>query len=269
MSADFDWTTDLGDAEVNQPRTSPKSSRTFAPRRKRLGHLRRRISRPSSELRRARLQGPARLRGLRRRKPGRARSPSSRRIRRLSMSRLMIRPPSTSLFRRRASSGLRGRHRCRGAVEQQPLELANGRDASANLGRLPAGVATTTTATSTSQQGGLGGATETYRPGMGSKPGTGAGRPGGVGRPGGLGGIGGVGRPGGIGGPGGLGGRGGIGGADRPGERVGSVGPGEVGGPGARRRRSRESSEHTPSGRPSGGARPATRRANRPPGGRI
>src|SRR4029077_9189968 len=68
-----------------------------------------------------------------------------------------------------------------------------------------------------------------YRPGMGSKPGIGAnrpggagrpGRPGGVGGPGGIGGIGGAGRPGGIGGPGGVGGPG------RPG------GPGGVGGPG-------------------------------------
>ena len=80
-----------------------------------------------------------------------------------------------------------------------------------------------------------------YRPGMGSKPGIGANRPGGVGgpgRPGGVGGpggIGGAGRPGGIGGPGGVGGvgrsggPGGIGGAGRPG---GVGGPGGIGGAG-------------------------------------
>ena len=45
-----------------------------------------------------------------------------------------------------------------------------------------------------------------YRPGMGSKPGIGANRPGGAGRPGRPGGVGGAGRPGGVGGPGGIGG---------------------------------------------------------------
>jgi hypothetical protein len=106
-----------------------------------------------------------------------------------------------------------------------------------------------------------------YRPGQGSKPGIGN-RPGGVGgrgRPGGvggLGGIGGVGRPGGVGGPGrpgGVGGLsrpGGVGGPGRPGGtgRPGGVGgagrPGGIGGPGA--------------GRP-GGARPAGRPSR--PGG--
>ena len=52
-------------------------------------------------------------------------------------------------------------------------------------------------------------------PGMGSKPGIGANRPGGVGRPGRPGGVGGPGRPGGVGGPGG------IGGAGRPGGSAG------------------------------------------------
>ena len=74
-----------------------------------------------------------------------------------------------------------------------------------------------------------------YRPGMGSKPGIGANRPGGAGRPGRPGGVGGPGRPGGV---GGVGGPGGIGGAGRPGG-VGGAGrdpwrrpPGGVGGPG-------------------------------------
>jgi hypothetical protein len=68
-----------------------------------------------------------------------------------------------------------------------------------------------------------------YRAGMGSKPGIGANRPGGAGRPGRPGGVGGPGRPGGPGGVGGPGGPGGIGGAGRPG---GIGGPGGVGGPG-------------------------------------
>src|SRR5579863_8881750 len=75
-----------------------------------------------------------------------------------------------------------------------------------------------------------------YRPGMGSKPGIGASRPGGAGRPGRPGGIGGAGRPGGVGGPGGIGGAGrpggpgGVGGAGRPGGVGGVGGPGRPGG---------------------------------------
>ena len=74
-----------------------------------------------------------------------------------------------------------------------------------------------------------------YRPGMGSKPGIGANRPGGIG---GAGGIGGPGRPGGVGSPGrpggigGPGGPGGIGGLSRPGGVGGPGGPGGIGGPG-------------------------------------
>ena len=37
MSADLDWTTDLGDAEVNQPQDVAEVIQAFAPRRKRLG----------------------------------------------------------------------------------------------------------------------------------------------------------------------------------------------------------------------------------------
>ena len=119
-----------------------------------------------------------------------------------------------------------------------------------------------------------------YRPGMGSKPGIGANRPGGAGRPGRPGGVGGPGRPGGVGGPGGLGGiggpggvggrpggPGGIGGPGRPGG-VGGVGrPGGVGGagrPGGRQAANRPATR--PAGRPSGGARPAARPASRPAG---
>ena len=81
-----------------------------------------------------------------------------------------------------------------------------------------------------------------YRPGMGSKPGIGANRPGGAGRPGRPGGVGGPGRPGGIGGvgrpggiggagrPGGIGGPGGVGGAGRPGGPGGVRGAGRPGG---------------------------------------
>jgi Protein of unknown function (DUF3300) len=111
-----------------------------------------------------------------------------------------------------------------------------------------------------------------YRPGQGSKPGIGnrpggPGRPGGVGGPGRPGGVGGVGRPGGVGGPGGIGGAGrpgGIGGSgNRPGNR-----PGTGNRPGAGNR----PNAGRPGGRPSG-ARPANRPATRPsnvgrPGGK-
>ena len=122
-----------------------------------------------------------------------------------------------------------------------------------------------------------------YRPGMGSKPGIGAGRPGGVGgagRPGGVGGVGGAGRPGGPGGPGGIGGAGrpggpggagGIGGAGRPGGPGGIGGAGRPGGPGGAGGAGRPGggqAANRPAGRPGGGGanRPATRPANRPAG---
>src|SRR5580693_9248573 len=126
-----------------------------------------------------------------------------------------------------------------------------------------------------------------YRPGMGSKPGIGANRPGGVGRPGRPGGVGGAGRPGGIGGPGGVGGvgrpggPGGIGGAGRPGGPGGIGGPGRPGGPGGVGGAGRPGGSggvggagrpgggqaaNRPAGRPGGGARPAARPANRPAG---
>ncbi len=74
-------------------RRHPGASRE---RRKRPGRSRRRISRRSNAWRRARRQWPARLRGRQRRKPRRAISPSSRPIRRPSMSRPMIRLRSIS-----------------------------------------------------------------------------------------------------------------------------------------------------------------------------
>ena len=134
-----------------------------------------------------------------------------------------------------------------------------------------------------------------YRPGMGSKPGIGANRPGGAGRPGRPGGVGGAGRPGGVGGagriggpgrPGGVGGPGGIGGAGRPGGvggaggiggpgRPGGVGgaggiggagrPGGPGGVGGAGRPGGGQAANRPAGRPGGGgARPAARPASRP-----
>jgi Protein of unknown function (DUF3300) len=112
-----------------------------------------------------------------------------------------------------------------------------------------------------------------YRPGMGSKPGIGGNRPGGPGRPGGVGGAGRPGAPGGIGGAGRPGGPGGVGGAGRPGGPggVGGAGrpgaPGGVGGagrPGGGQAANRPSTR--PAGRPSGGARPAARPASRPAG---
>jgi uncharacterized protein DUF3300/endosialidase-like protein len=120
-----------------------------------------------------------------------------------------------------------------------------------------------------------------YRPGMGSKPGIGANRPGGVGRPGRPGGVGGAGRPGGVGsvgGPGGVGGAGrpsgpgGIGGAGRPGGPGGVGGPGRPGGPGGAGgagrpgggRQAANRPATRPAGRPGAGARPAARPAGRP-----
>jgi hypothetical protein len=113
-----------------------------------------------------------------------------------------------------------------------------------------------------------------YRPGMGSKSGIGANRPGGVGRPGRPGGVGGPGRPGGgggVGGPGGPGGLGGVGGAGRPGGVGGAGGPGRPGGPGG------AGGPGGPggvggAGRPGGGQaanRPAQRPGNRPGGGQA
>ena len=99
-----------------------------------------------------------------------------------------------------------------------------------------------------------------YRPGQGSKPGIGN-RPGGPGRPGG---VGGPGRPGGIGGPGGVGGPGrpgGVGGPGRPGGVGGPGRPGGAGGPGQR-----PGAGARPGGARPGGARPATRPAGRPGG---
>jgi hypothetical protein len=109
-----------------------------------------------------------------------------------------------------------------------------------------------------------------YRPGMGSKPGIGANRPGGAGRPGGVGGagrpggpggVGGAGRPGGPGGPGGIGGPGGAG---RPGGVGGPGRPGGPGGVGGAGRPGGGQAANRPAGRPSGGARPAARPASRP-----
>jgi hypothetical protein len=114
-----------------------------------------------------------------------------------------------------------------------------------------------------------------YRPGMGSKPGIGANRPGGAGRTGRPGGVGGAGRPGGIGGPGGVGGvgrpggPGGVGSAGRPGGPGGVGGAGRPGGPGGVGGAGRPGggqAANRPAGRPGGGARPAARPANRPAG---
>jgi hypothetical protein len=116
-----------------------------------------------------------------------------------------------------------------------------------------------------------------YRPGMGSKPGIGANRPGGVGRPGrpgGVGGVGGPGRPGGIGGiggPGGPGGPGGVGGPGRPGGVGGVGGPGRPGGPGGAGRPGGPGGAGGPGRSGSGQAanRPAARPGNRPGGGQV
>ncbi|MBV9287535.1 MAG: DUF3300 domain-containing protein, partial [Hyphomicrobiales bacterium] len=118
-----------------------------------------------------------------------------------------------------------------------------------------------------------------YRPGMGSKPGIGANRPGGVGgrgRPGGIGGVGGPGRPGGVGGVGGVGGIGGpgrpggvggVGGAGRPGGPGGVGGPGRPGAPGGAGGPGGVGGIGGP-GRP-GGGQAAARPGNRPGGGQA
>jgi len=103
-----------------------------------------------------------------------------------------------------------------------------------------------------------------YRPGLGSKPGIGN-RPGGVGGRGRPGGIGGVGGPGGVGGVGGAGRPGGVGGPGKPGGVGGPGRPGGVGGVGSRPGAgNRPSAGARPGGGRPGGARPATRPAARP-----
>jgi hypothetical protein len=104
-----------------------------------------------------------------------------------------------------------------------------------------------------------------YRPGQGSKPGIGN-RPGGGGRPGRPGGPGGPGRPGGIGGPGGPGKPGGIGG---PGNRPGGPGgPGNRPGAGNRPGGGGPGNRPGAGNRPGGGNRPGAGGAGRPGGAR-
>ena len=151
MSADLDWTTDLGDAEVNQPQDVADVIQDLRAKAEAAGTLKTTDQQTSNELRRARLQGRAHLRGRQRRKPRQVTSPSSRPILRPSMSRLMIRPRSTSpipasrLFWVLGPASLSGR--CGTII----IGIGERARSIRQPGRaIRAGVATSTTATSTS-----------------------------------------------------------------------------------------------------------------------
>ena len=72
MSADLDWTTDLGDAEVNQPQDVADVIQELRAKAEAAGTLKTTDEQTVDAWRRARRQGPARLRGRQRRKPRRA-----------------------------------------------------------------------------------------------------------------------------------------------------------------------------------------------------
>ena len=250
MSADLDWTTDLGDAEVNQPQDVAEVIQDLRAKAEAAGTLK-----TTDQQTVERVEASA---------PPVAGASQGSTAPQATASYISIQPtdPSTvyaptydpsAVYQpysgHRASSWLRRRHRGRGVVEQQLLELGNGRDlppvwagysgwrGNVNNGNVNIG--------NNVNLGDVGNNVKPwrpngdYRPGMGSKPGIGAGRPGrpggvgGPGRPGGVGGPGGIGgadRTDGIGRPGGPGGVGGrIGGAGRPG---GQVGPAAQAGPG-------------------------------------
>ena len=137
MSADLDWTTDLGDAEVNQPQDVAEVIQALRAKAEAAGTLK-----TTDQQTVERVEASA---------PPVAGAPQGSTAPQAAASYISIQPtdPSTvyvptydpvcglsALFRRRASLGLRGRHRGRRAVEQQLLELGNGRDLSAGLGRL-------------------------------------------------------------------------------------------------------------------------------------
>ena len=91
MSADLDWTTDLGDAEVNQPQDVAEGIQALRAKAEAAGTLKTTDQQTVERVEASAPPGPARLRGRQRRKPRRAISPSSRPIRRPSMSRPMTR----------------------------------------------------------------------------------------------------------------------------------------------------------------------------------
>ena len=137
MSADLDWTTDLGDAEVNQPQDVAEVIQDLRAKAEAAGTLK-----TTDQQTVERVEASA---------PAGAGAPQGSTATQAGPSYISIQPtdPSTvyvptydavcrlsALFRHRASPGLRGRHRGRGAVEQQLLELGNGSDLPADLGRL-------------------------------------------------------------------------------------------------------------------------------------
>ena len=137
MSADLDWTTDLGDAEVNQPQDVAEVIQDLRAKAEAAGTLK---TTDQQTVERVEASAP----------PG-AGAPQGSTAPQAEASYISIQPtdPSTvyvptydpaAVYQPytgdRASPGLRGGHRGRGAVEQQLLELGNGRDLSADLGRL-------------------------------------------------------------------------------------------------------------------------------------
>ena len=137
MSADLDWTTDLGDAEVNQPQDVADVIQALRAKAEEAGTLK-----TTDQQTVERVEASA---------PPAAGAPQGSTAPQPAASYISIQPtdPSTvyvptydpaAVYQPytgdRASLGLRRRHRGRGAVEQQLLELGNGRDLSAGLGRL-------------------------------------------------------------------------------------------------------------------------------------
>ena len=96
MSADLDWTTDLGDAEVNQPQDVAEVIQALRAKAEAAGTLKTTDQQTVERVEASAPPGPARLRGRQRRKPRRAISPSSRPILRPFMFRLMTRLRSIS-----------------------------------------------------------------------------------------------------------------------------------------------------------------------------
>ena len=99
MSADLDWTTDLGDAEVNQPQDVAEGIQALRAKAEAAGTLKTTDQQTVERVEASPPQGGGRRRGRRRRKRRRTISPSSRPIRRPSMSRPMTRSRRISPIR--------------------------------------------------------------------------------------------------------------------------------------------------------------------------
>ena len=96
MSADLDWTTDLGDAEVNQPQDVAEVIQDLRAKAEAAGTLKTTDQQTVERVEASAPPGAGAPQGRQRRKPRRAISPSSRPIRRPSMSRPMTRLRSIS-----------------------------------------------------------------------------------------------------------------------------------------------------------------------------